>query len=104
MRSKVVWALVALNVLFLTTLAGQWLRPNAAVAQQQIPRPSDYILIPGVIQGSATDIVYIIDTQNGLLSARLFDGQNFQDMAPIQLNKFFQAGGNNPGGRRGRGY
>jgi hypothetical protein len=104
MRSKAVWALVALNVLLLTTLVGQWLRPNAASAQAQLPRPSDYIFIPGVIQGSPADIVYVIDTQNGLLSARLYDGQNLQDMAPISLAKYFQQAGPNSGARRGRGY
>jgi hypothetical protein len=104
MRSKAVWALIALNALLLSTLIGQWLKPNAAVAQQQIPRPSDYILIPGVVQGSPADIVYVIDTQNGLLSARMYDGQALQDMAPIPLAKYFQQGGPNQGGRRGRGY
>lgn len=101
MRSKAVWTLVALNLLLLCTLVGQWLRPNAANAQVgQIPRPSDYMMIPGVVQGSPTDLVYVIDTQNHLLSARLFDGQRFQDMAPIPLDRIF--GGGNAGGRRGR--
>lgn len=104
MRSKAVWALVALNVLLLTTLVGQWLKPNAAFAQAQLPRPSDYILIPGAVQGSPADIVYVIDTVNGLLSARMYDGQSLQDMAPIPLAKYFQQQGPNPGGRRGRGY
>ena len=101
MRFKPVWALVALNVLLLTTLTGQWLRPNAAVAQAQIPRPSDYLMLPGHVQGSPSDIVYIIDTQNGLLSARMYDGQAVVDMAPIPLAKYFQPAGNQPG-RRGR--
>jgi len=51
MRSKLVWALVALNVLLLTALVGQWLRPNAAVAQVAA-RPSDYLVLPGTVQGS----------------------------------------------------
>ena len=104
MKSKAIWALVALNVLLLTTFIGQWLKPNAAVAQQQLPRPSDYIMLPGHIQGSPSDLVYIIDVQNGLLSGRLYDGQAVQDMAPIPLAKFFQQGGNPGGPRRGRGY
>ena len=101
MRSKLVWALVALNVLLLTALVGQWLRPNAAVAQVAA-RPSDYLVLPGTVQGSPTELIYMIDTQNGLLSARFFDGQVFQDMAPIPLNRVFTQGG--PAGRRGRGY
>jgi len=100
MKSKLVWALVALNVLLLITLAGQWLRPTTAVAQL-VPqaRPSDYLIVPGSVQGTQNELLYIVDTQNGLLSARLFDGQIFQDMPPIQLNRIF---GSNNQGRRGR--
>lgn len=100
MRSKTVWALVALNVVLLAALVGQWLKPNAAVAQ--VGRPSDYMLIPGRIQGSPVEVVYMLDTQNGLLSARTFDGQKFADMAPIQLARYFNQ--NAGGGRRGGRY
>jgi hypothetical protein len=105
MRSRLVWALVALNVVLLTCLVGQWVRPNAAVAQVAgaAPRVSDYILIPGSIQGCPSQLIYMIDTQNGLLSARLFDGQVFQDMPPIQLSRVFGNGGPNQGRPR-RGY
>jgi hypothetical protein len=97
MRSRLVWALVALNALLLATLVGQWLRPTAAVAQ--VPRASDYLMIPATIQASPTDVVYIIDEANGLLTARFFDGQAFQDMAPpIDLSRLM-----NPDARRGRG-
>ena len=98
MKSRIVWALVALNALLLTVLVSQWLKPNVAVAQfAPQNRPSDYMIIPGAVQGSQNELLYVIDTQNGLLSARLFDGQVFQDMAPIQLNRIF--GNNNPKGR-----
>jgi hypothetical protein len=90
MKTKLVWVLVALNALLLTTLVGQWLRPNQAVAQfAPQARPSDYIIVPGTVQGSTNEVLFILDTQNGLVSARLFDGQNFQDMAPIALNRIF---------------
>ena len=101
MRSKLVWALVALNAVLLTTFVGQWLRPNAAVAQfAPQARPSDYLIVPGTVQGSQNEVLFIVDTQNGLLSARLFDGQNFVDMAPIQLNRIFGTGNQGRGGRR----
>ena len=101
MKSKLVWALVALNAVLLTTLVGQWLRPNQAVAQfAPQARPSDYLIVPGTVQGSPNEVLFIVDTQNGLLSARLFDGQFFQDMAPIQLSRVF--GPANPGRGRGR--
>jgi hypothetical protein len=43
MRSKAVWALLALNAVLLAGLLGQYVRPNAAYAQ--VPRPSDYVMI-----------------------------------------------------------
>ena len=86
-KSKFVWALLALNVLLAAALLGQWLRPNAA--QAQVARPSDYILIPATVQGLQQEVIYIIDTQSGQLSARTFDGRQFVDMKPIDLKRFF---------------
>jgi hypothetical protein len=104
MKSKLVWALVALNAVLLVSLIGQWLKPNTAVAQAA-GRPSDYIIIPGSIQGSPGQVIYMVDTQNAVLSARQFDGKQFQDMRPIDLRRVFnQTGGNPPAGRTpGRG-
>ena len=101
MKSKLVWALVVLNALLLTTLVGQWLKPNAAVAQfAPQARPSDYLVVPGTVQGSPNEVLFILDTQNSLLSARMYDGTNFQDMAPIQLNRIFTPVNQGRGGRR----
>lgn len=100
MRSKVIWALIALNVVLLAGLIGQWLKPNAAMAQAN--RPSDYILIPGTVQGSPAQAVYIIDTQNQLLSARTFNGRGFTDIKPIPLGRILNAAGAG-GGAGGRG-
>ncbi|HSU67139.1 MAG TPA: hypothetical protein VLJ39_09720 [Tepidisphaeraceae bacterium] len=88
MRSNVVWALIALNVILVAGLVAQWLRPNAAVAQAA-PRPSDYIIVPATIQGNPAQVLFIIDSQAGALSARSYDGQRMQDMAPIDLNRYF---------------
>ena len=98
-RSKVVWALVALNVLLGAALIGQWVRPNMAHAQ--VARPSDYIMVPGTVQGLPQQVIYIVDTQNGLLSARMFDGRQLQDMPPIDLKRFLQPANNPNPGRRG---
>lgn len=103
MRSKAVWALVALNVCLLACLVGQWLRPNVASAQgAAAARVSDYMLIPGTVQGNQTQVVYMIDTGNGLLSARTFAGQGMIDMPAIDLNRLFnpKGGGVTPN-RRG---
>jgi hypothetical protein len=97
MRSKAVWALLALNLLLLASLLGQYVRPNAAYAQ--VPRPSDYVMIPGESVGANSGIVFIIDTQNGLLGARTYDGARIIDMVPpIDLNRIFNNGGGAGGG------
>ena len=91
MRSKAVWALVALNALLLGRWSCNGCKPNAAYGQAA-PRPSDYIMIPGTIVGGTGSLVYIIDTQNGLLSARFFDGNTIQDkMPPIELDRILRA-------------
>ena len=102
MKSKLVWALAVLNAVLLAALFGQWLKPNAAVAQ--MGRPSDYIIVPGAVQSSPSQIMYIVDTQNAMLSARQFDGKQFMDMRPIDLRRVFnQTGGNPPARNPGRG-
>ena len=107
MKSKAVWALVALNVLLLAGLIGQWLKPNAAIAQAAGAGPSDYIMIPASLQGSPAQAVFIIDERNALLSARTFNGRGFTDIKPIPLGRILSEGGN-PNGpnnppRRGTG-
>ena len=86
MRSKGLWALIALNAVLVACLIGQWLKPNTATAQAA-PRPSDYMLIPGQVQGNPAQVIYMIDTQNGWLSARTFDGKRFADMRAINLTR-----------------
>lgn len=88
MKSKAVWALVALNCLLLTALLAQWCKPTAAYGQAAVGRASDYIMIPGKVVGGNAALVYIIDTQNGLLSARTYDGNMIQDKKPaIDLDR-----------------
>ena len=102
MKSKTVWALVALNVLLLAALIGQWARPNTATAQA-VPRPSDYLMVPGNVSASPAQVVYIVDEQNGLLSARVFNGQTMADMKPINLQRIFKAASPGATPRRGHG-
>jgi len=92
MKSKVVWALVALNCLLLVTLLTQWCKPSLAYGQVAGGRPSDYLMIPGAVVGGTSSLVYIIDTQNGLLSARTYDGRQIQDKSPaIDLDRVLNA-------------
>lgn len=98
MRSKILWALVALNVCLLACLVGQWVGVTTASAQAA-PRVSDYLLIPGSVQASSSQVVYMIDEQNGWLSARTFDGRQMIDMPPLDLNRFFNPKPGRPAGR-----
>lgn len=99
MKSKTVWALAVLNCLLLAGLLMQWWKPTAAYGQAA-GRASDYIMIPGTVVGGNSSLVYIIDTQNGLLSARTYDGNAIQDKKPaIDLDRVL---GRNPGASTGR--
>ncbi len=87
MKSKTVVALVALNCLLLAALLMQWWKPTPAYGQAA-GRASDYIMIPGKVVGGNSSLVYMIDTQNGLLSARTYDGTQIQDKRPaIDLDR-----------------
>lgn len=88
MKSKLLWALVAINVCLLACLVGQWVGANTANAQAAA-RVSDYLMIPGTVQGSQTQVIYMIDEQGGWLSARTFDGRQMVDMPPLDLNRLF---------------
>lgn len=91
MKSKLVWALVALNAVLVAGLLAQWIRPDVASAQvaPATPRPSDYIMIPGSVAGNPAQIIYVLDTQAGLLSARSSANGVMIDMRPIDLNRLF---------------
>jgi hypothetical protein len=98
MKSKVLWALVALNVCLLACLVSQWVGVTTASAQAA-PRVSDYLLLPGVVQASPAQIIYMIDEQNGWLSARTFSGNGMIDMPPLDLNRLFNPKTPRAGGR-----
>ena len=101
MKSKVIWALVALNVLLLVTLV---FRQNTATAQPAGLRRGQYVMISGEVQGGTSGIVYILDEANHMLAARTYDEnkKQFFDMAPIPLDRVFQNAAAAPaaGGRK----
>jgi hypothetical protein len=80
------------NVGLIGWLAARWFEPATAVAQAA--RPSDYLQIPGAVQSNPAQIIYIIDEQNAMLSARSFDGRKMVDMAPIDLSRIFNGADN----------
>ncbi|HYO10751.1 MAG TPA: hypothetical protein VER17_17435 [Tepidisphaeraceae bacterium] len=101
MKRRILWSLVAFNVLLAVALAMRATGDNQAVAQ--VRRPADYILIPGEVGGGASAVVYMIDTTNGLLGAMAFDDsrKELNIMPPIELARVFETAG--PGGIGGRG-
>ena len=98
LRSTLVWALVALNVLLMAALVGRWMKPSTAMAQQAA-RPGDYLIVPAEVVGGNGAIVYIVDTTRGQLSAMGLDQNRLVAMAPVDLNRVFEARG--AGGRAG---
>lgn len=99
MKSKVLWALVALNVCLLACLVGQWVGVSTASAQAGGGGVSDYLLIPGSVQASQSQVIYMIDERSGLLSARTLNNNQLMDMAPIDLNRLFNPAPVRGGGR-----
>ena len=105
MRQRMMWALVALNVLLAIALAARWGGENQALAQAR--RPAEYIMVHGEVSGGATAVVYTVDATNGMLGAMVYDENSKQInfMPPIDLARVFQTGPAGPavpapGGRR----
>jgi hypothetical protein len=89
MKSRVLWGLVGLNAVLMLMLVGHNKTANAQV--QMSRHPADYLMIPGEVQGGATELVYLVDTTNGLLGAISYDdtSKNLQMMPSINLNTLF---------------
>jgi len=99
MKRRILWALVALNVLLVVTLAARLTGEGTALGQAAggagVRRPADYIMIPGEVNGGSSAVVYMIDTSNGLLGAMTYDDSNraLNTMPPIDLSRVFEVGG-----------
>jgi hypothetical protein len=93
MKSKILWGLIGLNVLLLVCAVGRFMPSNAAHAQAH--RPGDYLMIPGVVTGNSSEVVYIVDTTNGILGGMFYDDGNKDLVAipTVDLNQVFNAGG-----------
>jgi hypothetical protein len=104
MKSRIVWALVALNVVLLAALVGRWMKPDTAIAAQAAAaaRPGDYIMVPAEVVGGNGAVVYIVDTTNNQLSAMALDQNNLVTMQPIDLTRVFEARGGAARPRGGR--
>ena len=89
MKSKLVWALVALNAVLVATLVTRWMKPNAVMAQQA--RPGDYIMVPAEVVGGSSTLIFVVDTSNNQLSGIAFEQNNLQALPPIDLTRVFDA-------------
>ena len=106
MKSKLVWALVALNAVLAGTLVTRWMKPQTAMAQAAgAARPGDYIMVPAEVVGGSSTLIYVVDTSNNQLSGIAFDQNNLVALPPLDLNRVFQAGaaGGGAGGGVGGG-
>ena len=94
-RSKVLWGLVVLNVFLVIVLslklglAEKPARANNALAA------GEYIMAPARVQGFNNGLVFVLDTNNGVLSAFSYDHnrKTLNIMDPIPLGRFFEGGG-----------
>ncbi len=97
MKSTVLWALVALNAMLVTTFFLQLAKPNVAVAQAA--RPGDYIMLPGTVIGGNGAMVYIIDQSSQQLSGLMLDqNSKLSAVKPLDLGRAFGGGGGGGGG------
>lgn len=100
MKSVMLWALGALNVLLAVVLVNKFIPEQKAMAQ--VGRPSDYLMVPGEFNGVPTGLVFIIDTSKGELSAMTYDDTTNAILVfpKIDLAQVFKAGqGIGPGGK-----
>ncbi|HWE94906.1 MAG TPA: hypothetical protein VG269_13150 [Tepidisphaeraceae bacterium] len=96
MRSKTVCALVVLNVVLLASLCfrNAFTRTAAAAPAAGALKPSEYLMIPGEVNGGNAGVIFIVDTRNGWLTARTLDAgakPHIIDMQPLDLNRIFAA-------------
>jgi hypothetical protein len=99
MKSAVIWALVALNVLLLAGVVTRFTNAGASVAnaaqnnQPPVRRPGEYAMIPGLVTGGSSGVVYVVDTTNGLLTAMTYDqsggAPKLVSLPEINLAEFF---------------
>jgi len=88
MKSTILWALAALNVLLLALFVSRMTKDNAAYAQPR-GRAGDYIMIPGEVTGGSAEVVYVIDSTNNLLGAISYDDsrKRLDAMTPVDLGR-----------------
>jgi hypothetical protein len=93
-RGKVLWGLVAINV-FLVIVLSLKLGIGERPAHANALAGNDYIMAPARITGFNNGIVFVLDTNEGVLSAFSYDNNRKQlnTMDPIPLDRLFKGNG-----------
>jgi hypothetical protein len=97
MKTTLVWALVALNVLLAGALVGRSMRPNAAVAQGVAGgRPGDYTIIPVDFPGATVGSIIVLDNVTGEMSAIQTDESagRMVGLPRVNVTRLFDVAGN----------
>jgi hypothetical protein len=97
-RSKVLWGLLGLNV-FLVIVLSLKLGVAERPAYGNNLAGGEYIMAPARVTGFNNGVVFMLDTNNGVLSAFSYDNnrKTLNAMDPIALERLFQGpGGRNP--------
>ena len=95
MKTKVLWALIALNVLLVAGLLSPLGHSTAMAQQGPAAHAGDhFLIISGEVNGAPSALIYMVDENTNQLSARLYidnpRGGTFNDMAPLDLSRVFQ--------------
>ena len=102
-RSKVLWGLVGLNVFLAVVLALKLGVADTPVHANNALAGGDYLMTPARVTGFNNGVVFVLDTNDGILSAFSYDSnrKELNVMDPIPLQRLFQGGGvgRNPRGR-----
>ena len=95
LKSAVLAALAVVNGAMGISLVSGMIADNTAQAQNA-GRPSEYVMIPARISNLGSDILYVLDTQTGNLTAIAYDqqGRSMQNIAPVPLGAAFQQANN----------
>jgi hypothetical protein len=96
MKTKVLWALVALNVLLLAGLLSPLGHSTAKAQVGNVAQRGDhFLIISGEVNGAPSALLYLVDENTNELSARLYvdnpRGGTFNDMQPLDLARVFAA-------------
>jgi len=90
MRSKIFWALAALNLVLLAALILRVTRENAAYGQAARPTSrGDYLMIAGDVNTWTSQAVFVVDSGNSLLGAMAYDDTNnrLDVMPPVAMGQ-----------------